>query len=64
LRVAAVTGGGRSWSGYLALDRVGAVLSVLWHVGPRGVLTPGEFSAARHAAVAKARPLAKLLGPR
>jgi hypothetical protein len=54
--------GGRTWTGYLAADRVGPVLSVLWHLGPPGAVTAEEASATRRAAVAKARPLARTLG--
>ena len=48
-------GGGRAWTGHLAVDRVGRVLSVLRHVGPEGVLTAGELARTRTAAVDKAR---------
>lgn len=53
--------GGRAWTGHLAVDRVGPVLSMLWHVGPQGALSPSETAAARRAAVDKARPLADRL---
>jgi hypothetical protein len=61
LRVSIVADDGRAWTGYLAVDRVGRVLSVLLHLGPRGVVGPEEAAATRRAAVAKARPLDRLL---
>jgi hypothetical protein len=59
--VSIVADDGRAWTGYLAVDRVGRVLSVLLHLGPRGAVTPGEAAATRRAAVAKARPLGGFL---
>jgi hypothetical protein len=58
----AVADDGRRWTGYLAADRVGPVLSVLWHLGPAGTVTAEEAAATRRAAVDKARPLARMLG--
>jgi hypothetical protein len=60
-RVTAVPARGRPWTGYLALDRVGQVLSVLWHLGPGRAVSAAEVTEARRAAVAKAQPLAGLL---
>jgi hypothetical protein len=61
-RMEATSADGRSWTGYLAVDRVGGVLSVLWHLGPRDVIDAAEAASTRRAAVAKARPLAARLG--
>jgi hypothetical protein len=60
-RVTAAPTRGRPWTGYLALDRVGSVLSVLWHLGPGRAVSAAEVTDARRAAVAKAQPLAGLL---
>jgi hypothetical protein len=59
LRIAVTSGRGRTWTGYLIVDRTGPVLSVLWLLGPRGVATADEASAMRRAAAVKARPLAR-----
>jgi hypothetical protein len=58
LRVAVVRSG-RTWTGYLVVDRAGPVLSVLWLLAPDGVVTAGEASATRRAAALKSRPLAR-----
>ncbi|HYN93857.1 MAG TPA: hypothetical protein VES42_08405, partial [Pilimelia sp.] len=62
VRFTAHAADGRTWTGYLAADRVGPVVSVLRHLGPAGTVDAGEMAATRDAAVAKARPLAALLG--
>lgn len=64
IRFVVRTDDGRIRSGYLALDRVGPVLSVLWHLGPGEVITPGEMAATCETAVSKVRPLARLLETR